>query len=66
VFDEEGNCYATTFKRLTEVFYEKVLRDEVLEPVFRHMPPGHSRHVAWFMTEVLKGPKHNENNGSIC
>jgi hemoglobin len=46
-----------TFERLTAVFYEKVLQDELLEPVFRHMSKEHSKHVAHFMAETLKGPK---------
>jgi hemoglobin len=45
------------FERLTDVFYEKVLKDDVLEPIFRHMSPEHSKHVAHFFAEVLKGPK---------
>jgi hemoglobin len=45
------------FEQLTDRFYEKVLKDELLEPVFRHMSPEHSRHVAYFIVEVLKGPK---------
>jgi hemoglobin len=45
------------FEQLTEVFYEKVLKDSILEPVFRQMPAQHSKHVAHFMAEVLKGPK---------
>jgi hemoglobin len=45
------------FEQLTELFYEKVLKDSILEPVFRQMPPQHSKHVAHFMAEVLKGPK---------
>jgi hemoglobin len=45
------------FERLTELFYSKVLRDELLEPVFRHMSPEHSKHVAHFIAEVFGGPK---------
>jgi hemoglobin len=45
------------FERLTDVFYGKVLKDEILEPVFRHMAPEHSRQVAHFLAEVLMGPK---------
>lgn len=45
------------FEQLTEVFYVKVLKDEVLEPIFRHMAPEHSRHVAHFLAETLIGPK---------
>lgn len=53
------------FEKLTEVFYDKVLKDEVLEPVFRHMAPGHAKHVAHFLAEVLKGPKlYSEEYGT--
>lgn len=45
------------FEKLTKVFYEKVLKDEILEPVFRHMAPEHAKHVAHFIAEVLMGPK---------
>jgi hemoglobin len=45
------------FEKLTDVFYKKVLQDPILEPVFRHMSPEHSKHVAHFIAEVLKGPK---------
>jgi hemoglobin len=45
------------FEKLTDIFYIKVLKDEILEPVFRHMAPEHSRHVAHFLAEVLIGPK---------
>ncbi len=27
------------FEKLTDVFYDKVLKDKILEPIFRHMPP---------------------------
>ncbi len=45
------------FEQLTDVFYGKVLKDEILEPLFRNMSPEHSRHVAHFLAEVLMGPK---------
>jgi hemoglobin len=45
------------FEKLTDVFYGKVLLDEILEPLFRHMPPDHAKHVAHFLAEVLMGPK---------
>lgn len=45
------------FERLTALFYAKVLQDELLEPVFRHMSPDHSKHVAHFIAEVFGGPK---------
>lgn len=43
-------------EKLTTVFYDKVLADELLEPVFRHVSPEHRRHVAQFIAEVFKGP----------
>lgn len=43
-------------EKLTEVFYAKVLQDDLLEPVFRHMSPDHSRHVAHFIAQVFGGP----------
>ena len=49
------------FEKLTEVFYAKVLKDEILEPVFRQMPTEHARHVAHFISEVLLGPKLYSN-----
>lgn len=42
--------------RLCEAFYRKVLADELLEPVFRHMAPEHPRHVADWLGEVFGGP----------
>ncbi|NKQ53053.1 oxidoreductase [Amycolatopsis sp. K13G38] len=42
--------------RLTETFYAKVLADELLEPLFRDMDPGHPRHVADWLGEVFGGP----------
>jgi hemoglobin len=44
------------FEKLTELFYDKVLQDDILEPVFRQMPAEHRRHVAHFLVEVLMGP----------
>lgn len=46
-----------TFEKLTEVFYAKVLKDELLADMFRNMSPEHSKHVAHFISEVLGGPK---------
>ncbi len=43
-------------ERLTEVFYRKVVRDELLSPVFAHISPEHARHVAHFIGEVFGGP----------
>lgn len=44
--------------RLTEVFYDRVLADPVLQPVFRHMSPDHREHVARWLGEVFGGPAH--------
>jgi len=43
-------------EQLTKVFYEKVLKDELLYPVFKEMGPDHSPHVAHFIGEVFGGP----------
>jgi hemoglobin len=42
--------------RLTDVFYEKVLADPLLEPIFRNMSPDHQDHVARWLGEVFRGP----------
>lgn len=53
------------FIELFDKFYDKVLNDDTLEPVFRHMSPQHRLHVAHFVAEVLGGPKtYSENEGS--
>ena len=52
------------FEKLTKAFYNKVLKDEVLEPVFKNMSPEHSRHVAHFIGEVFGGPeKYTKEDG---
>jgi hemoglobin len=43
--------------RLTVLFYEKVLRDPLLEPIFAKMDGEHPKHVAMFLAEVFGGPK---------
>ncbi len=43
-------------RRLTEVFYDKVLEDPVLAPVFAHMSDQHREHVAIWLGEVFRGP----------
>jgi hemoglobin len=47
---------AEAFRRLTEVFYDKVLEDPVLAPVFAHMGDKHREHVALWLSEVFGGP----------
>jgi hemoglobin len=54
------------FERLFEAFYDKVLADDLLEPVFKNMSPEHRMHVAHFVAEVFGGPATytNEDGGS--
>lgn len=53
------------FEKLFDEFYDKVLGDLILEPVFKHMSPQHRLHVAHFVAEVLGGPKaYSESEGS--
>jgi hemoglobin len=53
------------FERLTTVFYKKVLEDNLLEPIFKHMSPDHQLHVAHFLAEVLGGPEtYSREEGS--
>lgn len=55
---------AEALNRLTETFYDRVLQDPVLEPVFRAMSGDHPKHVAAFIGEVFGGPKtYSENHG---
>ncbi|MDT0344635.1 group II truncated hemoglobin [Streptomyces litchfieldiae] len=44
------------FLRLAEVFYDRVLADPVLKPVFAEMSGDHPRHVALWLGEVFGGP----------
>ncbi len=53
------------FERLFNNFYDKVLADPLLEPVFKYMSPEHRQHVAHFVAEVLGGPKmYSQEGGS--
>ena len=45
------------FEKLTEIFYAKVLKDDLLYPVFKDMSSEHTRHVAHFIAEVFGGPQ---------
>ncbi len=50
---------------LFDNFYDKVLVDPILEPVFKNMSAQHRLHVAHFVAEVLGGPKlYSESEGS--
>lgn len=43
-------------EKLTTVFYDKVFRDPLLQPVFAQMGAEHPKHVAAFIGEVFGGP----------
>ncbi|MER6999616.1 group II truncated hemoglobin [Streptomyces sp. NPDC000410] len=43
-------------QRLADSFYEAVLADALLAPVFAHFTPAHKDHVAVWLAEVFDGP----------
>src|SRR5690349_15389600 len=55
-----------TFETLFALFYDKVLKDDLLGDVFRNMSPAHVGHVAHFVAEVFGGPRlyTGEDGGS--
>lgn len=55
-----------TFENLFSNFYAKVLKDDVLGPVFKDMSPDHIKHVAHFVAEVFGGDQlyTTQDNGS--
>jgi hemoglobin len=55
-----------TFYTLFSVFYDKVLKDDLLADVFKNMSAEHIKHVAHFVAEVFGGEKlySTEDNGS--
>ncbi|GGZ83380.1 group II truncated hemoglobin [Streptomyces echinoruber] len=57
---------AEALERLTEEFYARVRKDELLAPLFAHMAEDHPQHVAVFLGEVLGGPEHyTEHHGGF-
>ncbi|MGL4745151.1 MAG: group II truncated hemoglobin [Dermatophilaceae bacterium] len=42
--------------RLMTEFYRTVRQDELLRPLFAHMPADHPQHVAMWFAEVFGGP----------
>ncbi|MFI8825002.1 group II truncated hemoglobin [Streptomyces sp. NPDC053431] len=55
---------AEALERLTEEFYRRVRKDEILAPLFRAMDDDHPQHVATFLGEVLGGPeRYTEHHG---
>ncbi len=62
LYDWAGGMEA--FDRLTEAFYTRVRADEILAPVFAHMPEDHPHHVAIWFAEVFGGPPgYTEEHG---
>ncbi len=55
-----------TFETLFAGFYDKVLKDDLLGEVFRHMAPDHVQLVSHFVAEVFGGDKlySTEDGGS--
>ncbi|MFI2759620.1 group II truncated hemoglobin [Streptomyces echinatus] len=52
------------FSRLTSIFYDKVVKDDLLAPLFAGLPPEHAEHVALWLGEVFGGPaRYSENQG---
>ncbi|MFD2148502.1 group II truncated hemoglobin [Mucilaginibacter antarcticus] len=63
LFDWAGGM--PVFVKLFDQFYDRVLADDILEPVFKHMSAQHREHVAHFVAEVFGGPKlYSEAEGS--
>jgi hemoglobin len=56
LFDWAGGEPA--FRRLFELFYQRVPADPLVGPVFAEMSSEHAAHVADFVIEVFGGPKH--------
>lgn len=58
--DDGGSLYDAVggtdgLRRLSDSFYERVLADEVLAPVFATFTPDHVEHVAVWLGEVFGG-----------
>lgn len=54
LYDDVGGLEG--LRRLSERFYERVLADELLAPVFATFTPTHVEHVAIWLAEVFGGP----------
>jgi len=57
---------AVNFDKLFTTFYQKVLDDDLLSPLFKNMSSDHIKRVSHFVAEVFGGPKSytSEDNGS--
>src|SRR3954447_16331493 len=42
--------------RLEQIFYDSVLRDPILQPLFGAGKPTHVDHLTWFTVESFGGP----------
>ncbi len=64
LYEWAGNMQ--TFEKLFNLFYDKVLKDDLLYEVFKNMSDEHIQHVAHFVAEVFGGPKlyTTTDNGS--
>jgi hemoglobin len=47
---------ADALHRLIDSFYDQVLQDPLLAPVFAHFTPTHVEHVVVWLSEVFGGP----------
>jgi hemoglobin len=47
---------ADAFVRLTDAFYVRVVKDDLLAPLFARMSPEHAHNVAVWLAEVFGGP----------
>ncbi len=54
LYDDAGGIDG--LRRLSTAFYDRVLADELLAPVFAHFTRAHAEHVAVWLAEVLGGP----------
>jgi hemoglobin len=54
LFEWAGGTEA--FVRLTDAFYARVVKDDLLAPLFARMSPEHARAVAIWLAEVFGGP----------
>jgi hemoglobin len=55
LYDDVGGMDG--LRRLSVDFYDRVLADELLAPVFVHFTPTHVDHVAVWLAEVFGGPE---------
>ena len=54
LYDDAGGVDG--LRRLSNAFYQRVLADELLAPVFVNFTPAHVEHVAVWLAEVFGGP----------